>query len=292
MRVRLRGLIRTMPMLPAIVIMLVFLAGPILWALYGSLTNAALTGRNAADPQMVGLDNYVELFSSKVFPLSLTLTLLFTIFSGVIGQNGLGLGCALLLRNASKPVKLLFGLVFVGAWVLPEIVAAFAGYAFFHEHGTLNSILGLAGISGPVWLFVAPMAALILTNIWRGTTFSMMVYTAALDQIPQEINEAAMMDGTKPLQRFRYITLPMIRKSMSTNLMLTTLMTLSVFTLIYVMTAGGPGNDSMTLPVFAYQQAFKFSRIGYGTAIAVVILAIGAVFATFYVRMLKSEVDD
>jgi len=83
----------------------------------------------------------------------------------------------------------------------------------------------------------------------------------------------------------------MIRRSISTNFMLTTLQTLSVFTLIWVMTSGGPGTDSSTLPVLAYQQAFKFSKIGYGTAIATVMLLVGAVFSIVYIRMLKPEVD-
>jgi multiple sugar transport system permease protein len=83
----------------------------------------------------------------------------------------------------------------------------------------------------------------------------------------------------------------MIRRSISTNLMLTTLQTLGVFTLIWVMTGGGPGTDSSTLPVLAYQEAFKFAQVGYGTAIATVTLLVGAVFSLVYIRVLKPEVD-
>jgi multiple sugar transport system permease protein len=83
----------------------------------------------------------------------------------------------------------------------------------------------------------------------------------------------------------------MIRRSISTNLMLTTLQTLSVFTLIYVMTGGGPGTKSSTLPILAYQEAFKFSQLGLGTAIATILLIVGAVFSIVYIRALKPEVD-
>ena len=83
----------------------------------------------------------------------------------------------------------------------------------------------------------------------------------------------------------------MIRRSISTNLMLTTLQTLGVFTLIWVMTGGGPGTSSSTLPVLAYQQAFKFSQVGYGTAIATVTLLVGAIFSIVYIKALKPEVD-
>ncbi|MCS5731537.1 sugar ABC transporter permease [Herbiconiux moechotypicola] len=271
--------------------MLVFLLGPIVWALYGSLTNTALSGPNAANPQFVGLDNYRQLFTSPTFPLSVVLTLIFVVASAVVGQNGLGLGAALLLRRASKPVRLIVGLVFVGAWVLPEVVAAFAAYAFFHNTGTLNALLAGIGITGPNWLYTYPMVAVILANIWRGSTFSMLVYSAALNEIPDEIKESASIDGAGGFAMFRLITLPMIRRAMAANLLLTTLLTMSVFALIYIMTAGGPGFDSTTLPLLAYQEAFKFSRVGYGTTVAVVLLAIGAVFSVIYVRLLKPEVD-
>ncbi len=99
------------------------------------------------------------------------------------------------------------------------------------------------------------------------------------------------MDGASGVKRLVYITLPLIRRSISTNLMLTTLQTLSVFTLIFVMTGGGPGTESSTLPVLAYQEAFKFSQLGLGTAIATVLLLVGAVFSVIYIRALKPEVD-
>ena len=102
---------------------------------------------------------------------------------------------------------------------------------------------------------------------------------------------AAALDGANGWQTFFRITLPMIRRSISTNLMLTTLQTLGVFTLIYVMTGGGPGIESSTLPVLAYQEAFKFSQVGYGTAIATVTLLLGAIFAVVYIKVLKPEVD-
>ncbi|GAA2247195.1 sugar ABC transporter permease [Herbiconiux moechotypicola] len=290
-RTRVRSLIRAIPLAPAIILMLVFLLGPIVWALYGSLTNTALSGPNAANPQFVGLDNYRQLFTSPTFPLSVVLTLIFVVASAVVGQNGLGLGAALLLRRASKPVRLIVGLVFVGAWVLPEVVAAFAAYAFFHNTGTLNALLAGIGITGPNWLYTYPMVAVILANIWRGSTFSMLVYSAALNEIPDEIKESASIDGAGGFAMFRLITLPMIRRAMAANLLLTTLLTMSVFALIYIMTAGGPGFDSTTLPLLAYQEAFKFSRVGYGTTVAVVLLAIGAVFSVIYVRLLKPEVD-
>jgi len=179
------------------------------------------------------------------------------------------------------------GTAVVAAWVLPEIVAAFAAYAYFSKDGTLNQLLGSLGLGRPEWLYAFPMVAVMLANTWRGTAFSMLVYRAALNDVPVEISEAAQMDGARGWQRLLFITLPIIRGSIATNLMLITLQTLAVFTLVWVMTAGGPANASATLPVLAYQEAFKFGDIGYGTAVASVLILIGAVFGAVYIRLLK-----
>ncbi|GEK21846.1 carbohydrate ABC transporter permease [Cellulomonas xylanilytica] len=285
------ALTRVLPLAPAVLLLLLFLAGPIVYSLYGSLTNTALTGYKAANPDFVGLDNYANLFSSPEFWKSVWLTILFVGASAVIGQNVLGMLLALLMRSSVKPLRSIVGGLVVTAWVLPEIVAAFALYAFFSTDGTLNSMLGWLGLGGTTWLITFPMFAVIMANVWRGTAFSMMVYNAALSEVPPEITEAAEIDGAGTVQRFFRITLPMIRRSISTNLMLTTLQTLGVFTLIWVMTGGGPGTASSTLPVLAYQQAFKFSQVGYGTAIATVTLLVGAIFSIIYIKALKPEVD-
>jgi multiple sugar transport system permease protein len=138
-------------------------------------------------------------------------------------------------------------------------------------------------------LYAAPIIAVSLANIWRGTAFSMLVYSAALSEIPKEIEESAEMDGAGGWRRLAFVTLPMITRAIMTNLMLITLQTLSVFGLIFAMTRGGPGTKSQTLPLYMYEQAFSFSQIGYGTAIALVMLAIGAIFSLIYLRGLNTE---
>ena len=291
MAVTSRGVARVVPLAPAVVLLALFMLGPVVWSFYGSFTNAALTGPAALSPEWIGLDNYTALLGDPDFPKSLWLTVVFLFASAVVGQNVLGIALAGLLRSAVKPVRSIASTVVVAAWVLPEIVAAFAAYAFFHADGTLNAMLGGIGITGPDWLYSTPMLAVILANIWRGTAFSMMVYSAALAEVPPELTEAAQLDGANGMQRLAWVTLPVIRRSISTNLMLTTLQTLSVFTLIYVMTGGGPGTDSSTLPILAYQEAFKFAQVGYGTAIATVMIIVGAVFSVIYIRALRPEVD-
>lgn len=266
---------------------MVFLAGPIGWALAGSLTNRGLSGPRAANPAFVGFDNFTRLFADPVLPLSIGVTVIFVLGSAVIGQNVLGMLLAVLFRSGSRVVTGVVGTLVVTAWVVPEIVAGFIGYAFFSRDGSLNQILAIFGIDGPNWLYAVPVLAIVLANTWRGTAFSMMIYRAALDDVPPPVIESSMLDGANGWQRFRLITVPMLRGTIFTNLLLTTLQTLSVFTLIWVMTGGGPGERSSTLPVLAYSEAFRFGDIGYGNAIAVVMLALGAAFSVLYVISLR-----
>src|SRR5690606_6846071 len=149
---------------------------------------------------------------------------------------------------------------------------------------------GVLGIDGPEWLYSVPMLAIVLGNVWRGTAFSMLVYQASLSEVPSELTEAAQVDGAGSVRRFWHITLPIIRHAVLTNLMLITLQTIGMFTLIYVLTAGGPNDATQTLPVLMYDQAFELNDLGYGAAISLVLLLVGGLFALAYARSFKEEV--
>ncbi|MGI5428698.1 carbohydrate ABC transporter permease [Streptomyces sp. CA-179760] len=280
--------VRILPLTPAVVLLLLFLAGPIAYCVYIAFTDLQLTGQ--AQESFVGLDNFTRAFGDEAFLNAVWLTLVFTVLSSLIGQNTLGLALAALMQRASKPVRTLTGGIVVTAWVLPEVVAGFLLYAFFRREGTLNAILDWLHLPSQNWLFTLPILAVSFANVWRGTAFSMLVYSAALNEIPKEITEAAEVDGASGRRRLWHITLPMIRRSIGTNLMLNTLQTLSVFGLIWVMTRGGPGGRSQTLPLFMYEQAFQNSLIGYGTAVALLLLLVGSLFSLIYLRLLRTEV--
>ncbi|MFE7956701.1 MULTISPECIES: carbohydrate ABC transporter permease [unclassified Streptomyces] len=283
-----RLLPRTLPLVPALALLLLFLAGPIAYCAWIAFTDLQLTGQ--AHSSFVGLDNFRRAFADEEFLNAVWLTLVFTVVSSLLGQNTLGLALAALMRRASKPVRTLTGGIVVTAWVLPEVVAGFLLYAFFRKEGTLNAVLHWLHLPSQNWLFTLPILAVSFANVWRGTAFSMLVYSAALAEIPQEITEAAEVDGAGGPRRLWHITLPMIRRSIATNLMLNTLQTLSVFGLIWVMTRGGPGGKSETLPLFMYEQAFQNSMIGYGTAVALLLLVVGSLFSVVYLRLLRTEV--
>ncbi|GHE09826.1 carbohydrate ABC transporter permease [Streptomyces alanosinicus] len=283
-----RRLVRSLPLAPTVVLLLLFLAGPIAYCVYIAFTDLQLTGQ--AHSSFTGFANFRHAFGDPEFRNAVWLTLVFTVLSSLVGQNTLGLALAALMKRASKPVRTLTGGVVITAWVLPEVVAGFLLYAFFRREGTLNAILDGLHLPRQNWLFTLPILAVSFANVWRGTAFSMLVYSAALDEIPSEITEAAEVDGAGGWRRMWHITLPMIRRSIGTNLMLNTLQTLSVFGLIWVMTRGGPGNKSQTLPLFMYEQAFQNSMIGYGTAVALLLLLVGSLFSVVYLRLLRTEV--
>lgn len=283
-----RRVARWLPLAPATTLLLLFLAGPVAYCVWLAFTDTQLTGQATAS--FVGLANFRRAFGDPDFRNAVVLTLVFTVVSSLIGQNSLGFALAALMRHASKAVRTATGTVVVAAWVVPEIVAGFLLYTFFNRRGTLNAVLELLHLPQQNWLFTLPILAVSFANVWRGTAFSMLVYSAALAEIPQDVTEAAEVDGARGLRRFWHITLPLLRRSIGTNLMLNTLQTLSVFGLIWAMTRGGPGNRSQTLPVFMYDQAFLKSLIGYGTAVALLLLVVGALFAAVYVRLLREEV--
>ncbi|WP_367131276.1 MULTISPECIES: carbohydrate ABC transporter permease [Streptomyces] len=280
--------LRLLPLAPATALLLLFLAGPVAYCVVIAFTDTQLTGQASAS--FVGLANFRRAFADDGFRNAVVLTLVFTVLSSIVGQNSLGLALAGLMRRASRPVRTLTGAVVLTAWVLPEIVAGFLLYTFFNRRGTLNAVLDWLHLPAQNWLFTLPVLAVSFANVWRGTAFSMLVYSAALAGIPQEVTEAAEVDGASGPRRLWHVTLPMIRRSVATNLMLNTLQTLSVFGLIWAMTRGGPGNRSQTLPVYMYDQAFQKSLIGYGTAVALLLLLVGALFSVVYLRLMREEV--
>jgi multiple sugar transport system permease protein len=275
-------------MAPALGIMGLFFAGPIIWSVYIAFTNKALTGVGAQHPKWVGFANFTHMFQDPLFVHSLVLTAIFVIGSAIIGQNTLGFLIALLERGKNSFVTRALNTFIIAAWVMPEIVAGFCWYAFLYQGGTLDTFLQHFGLSQD-WLYTTPMLAIIIANIWRGTAFSMLVYSAGLSDVPAELLEAAKVDGASQISLLRRVIIPLLRRSIVTNLMLITLQTLASFTLIFVLTAGGPGEASQTTPLYIYQQALQLYDISYGTAMCIVLLLIGALFSVVYIKLIRVE---
>jgi multiple sugar transport system permease protein len=213
--------------------------------------------------------------------------LVFLVGSAIVGQSVLGMVLALLMRRALRTIRLTVGAIVVAMWVLPEITAALIWYAFTQAHGTLAIITGRPAHD---FLVGSPLVVVSIANLWRNVAFSMLVYSAGLRNLPPEVDEAAALEGASAMRRLFSVTLPLLRPTIVTNLLLVTLLNLSEFTLIYAMTQGGPGVSTMTLPLYVYQQAFTFYQLGYGTAIALVLVVIGALFSLVFVRASRTDV--
>ncbi|GAA3664338.1 sugar ABC transporter permease [Nonomuraea antimicrobica] len=273
-------------MAPALLLVAAFLVFPALWVLYLGLTNYRLTGVAAAEPEFVGLGNLLDAISNPEFWNSTWLTVQFVLGSAVIGQVGLGFTIAWLLRDRRGTLKRLVEGLVILAWILPSAIVSFLWVALLdRDGGTLNALLGLPGFA---WLLDHPMLSIIVFNTWRGTAFSMMLYGAALGNVPPSHLESARLAGASGWQQLRDVVFPHIRGHILTNLLLISLWTFNDFT-PFLLTAGGPDGRSEVLAVHVYKVALQGGELGYGAAVSTVILLINLVVAVFYLRLLRSK---
>ena len=271
---------------PALILVLAFLVVPAAWTVYLGVTDYRLTGIQAANPEFVGLDNFKAALVDPDFRNSLWLTLLFVLGSAIIGQTVAGFALAWTLRSVPKIVRSVVETLVLLAWILPSSIVAFLWVAYLSgDGGTLNALLQT---SGTEWLLEHPMASIIVFNTWRGTAFSMLLFSAALGAVPPSQLESARLAGAGPFAQLRDVVLPHIRGHVLTNTLLISLWTFNDFS-PYLLTAGGPNHASETLPVFIYNKALYGGQLGYGSAISFIMLLINLVIALFYVRLLRER---
>ena len=271
---------------PALLVVAAFLVFPALWTLYLGTTNYRLTGYAARHPQNVRLDNYKNVVQDPAFHHSLWLTFEYVIGSAVIGQAILGFTIAWILRDTAGWLKRLIEGVVLLAWILPSSVVAFLWVALLdRDNGTLNALINTPGTA---WAIEHPMAVIIVFNTWRGTAFSMLLYSAALTGVPPSQLATARMFGANSWQQLRDVVFPHIRGHILTNLLLISLWTFNDFT-PYQITAGGPDDKSAILPVYIYRTALFDGQMGLGAAISLLMLIVNLVVALVYLRLLRER---
>jgi multiple sugar transport system permease protein len=271
---------------PAIGLLGLLFIFPVAYACYLGFTDLSLVGRHSHDYGFTGLDNITRMLGDYVFVKSSQLTAIFVLGSAIIGQSVLGMVLALLLRNAFMPIRNIVASIVIVCWVLPEITVALIWYAFSQAGGTLSLLLGHPKTD---YLVLVPMLIVSTANLWRNVAFSMLVFSAGLRNLPTEVLEAAEVEGASAWRRYWLVVIPLLRPTIVTNLLLITILNLSEFTLIYAMTQGGPGTDTMTLPLYVYQEAFVFNQLGYGTAISLVLVLFGALLSLLFVRAARTQ---
>ena len=266
---------------PSMLFIGVFLLVPAFWTLYLGLTNYKLVGVEALKPSFVGLANFEKALQDPQFLSSLKLTVIYVIGSAILGQALLGFILAWVLNELSPRIRNFVELIVIFSWIVPGSVVAFLWFAFFNkEEGTLNAILGVE----VDWLLDYPMLSIIIFNIWRGTAFSMLLFSAAIASIPKSHLEVARVAGASKFQQLRKIVLPTARAYILTNMLLITLWTFNDFG-PYLLTGGGPGGETQTLPIFIYDSALRYLDFGYGSAIAAIMLFLNLILSLIVIRM-------
>jgi multiple sugar transport system permease protein len=266
---------------PATILLVTIFLVPIVIAFYLAFTNLQLLGPNALHPQFTGLANAERMVADPVFVQSVGLTILFIVSCALIGQTVAGLALALLMQRSSTFTRATVSTIALVGWALPEVTVAFAWYAFAQAGGVLGGLL-----QSPTenYLTTWPFVIVSIANVWHTLAFSMLIFLAGLRNVPPQLLEAAALEGTSYFGVLRRVTFPLLRPVFVTSWLVGIVQNISVFTLIYVMTQGGPNNATMTLPVYIYQQSFTYYELGYGSAIALVLLVIGGAFGVFFVR--------
>lgn len=275
--------------LPAVSLLMMFFIGPVLMTVGYSMTNISLSGEAAKNIKFVGFDNFLNLFKQPGVGQVIYNTMIFLLFSGVIGQQVLGFILALLMKKRVRGVKMFVGLTVSAGWIAPEAVAIVLFSCVLAPSGVLNTILGFIGIDPVLWLVKYSLVSIIIANIWKGCAYSMMMFQAALDNVPEDIMEAAEIDGASGIQRLFRITIPMIKGNLTTNFMVITMRTLGTLGLVRGLTGGGPGRSSTTLSLLMYQKAFGSFQIGFGMAISVILLVVGVVLSVIYAKLVDGK---
>ncbi len=243
----------------------------------------------------VGFDNYRTIIN-RVIPGLFTHILPATasyVIGSIIGQLGFGFFIAIILNQYFIKRKGLFRAFIILPWVTSSIVIAISWRFMFDPRlGVLNYILQMLGNTDPpTWLNDLSLVriCLIVANIWHGMAFSFIIQTAGLQSIPEELYEAAVVDGANAMQKFSFITLPIMRPFVLLNLILTSMHTINSFDLIYAMTNGGPLYLTEVISVHLYHRAFDYGRMGEGSAVAVMILLLNLVLTFFYMRINRKK---
>ena len=243
----------------------------------------------------VGLQNYRAIFAIPQFGMVLRISLTWTLGS-VVSEALVGGAVALLVNRAFRGRGLFRALLLV-PWVMPAVVTAVIWRWLYHaEFGVVNQILAPLGLfpEKENWLGDPKTAlwAVIVANVWRGFPFWMTMILAGLQAIEPEIYQAARVDGASAWQLFRYITLPNLRVVLTITSILSFVGNFNNFTLIYALTQGGPVDSTKILPIFIWENAFKFTRFGEAAALATFFAVLMAIAIVIYARVLRLRSRD
>lgn len=273
--------------LPALIFLVLILAYPVFRGLLISLYHFNLA--SFSPPRFTGLQNYFVEFTDAQFLGALWHTLYITSVAIFI-ELVVALPLALLFNEEFPGRRILLGLTLL-PWMVAPVVAALTWAQLLNQtYGIVDYLLVRMGLVRTAigWLSDPTLALQVMigVDVWHETPFVMIVLLAGLQGISKEPYEAAMLDGAGPWQRFRFVTLPMLRPAIALALLMRTMIALRFFDIPWVMTGGGPAGATEVLGTRAYKAAFLGFNLGQGAAIATVILVLSLVVSIAYIRML------
>jgi ABC-type sugar transport system permease subunit len=276
--------------LPVAIVIALFAIYPIIHAVRMSFYQYLLTRPNVHP--FVGLGNFINVITSYYFKESIQITGVYTVAT-VLGVIVYGLGVALLMNTKirlSTPLKI----VILLPWALPAVVSGLLWKWILNaDFGILNGILYALGLIDSYIPFLADptlaKASLIMAHIWKEGPLVAIFFLAGLQLIPDELYEAAKIDGGSSWKTFRHVTLPLLRPVFLVVIVYETMTAILTFDTIYVMTGGGPANSTALISWFAYAEIFKSLNLGNGIALAIIIALITLVLIILYLRVLQSE---
>ncbi|MCY7752679.1 carbohydrate ABC transporter permease [Bacillus haynesii] len=277
---------------PAVLFMLALIGYPLIYNMILSFQNVSLTNIASQDISFIGIDNYERLAQDKVFWASLKNTLLYTAGS-VVFQFAIGFLLALFFSMKFRLAPFLRGLMMV-SWLIPLTVTALLfKFMMASNEGVFNQLLLSWGmIDNPIpWLSDPNIAiwSVIIANIWVGIPFNMLLISAGLSSLPEDVYESASLDGANAFQKFIHLTLPLLRPVITVVMMLGFIYTFKVFDLVFVMTGGGPVHATEVLSTVSYRYSFDEFQFSMGAASANVLFFILLLVSLVYLRLIKKD---
>ena len=263
---------------PAIILLIVFLVIPFIWAIYLSFTNQRLIPNPNLPTEIVGFRNYIRLFEDEAFLRGLLNNFYFVAVVVPI-QTCLALGLAILINQELKGMNIFRTIYFGPVVTAMTVVAIVWTFLYNPGKGLINAFLYAIsfGKLGPYdWLLDTKLVfpAIMFLSIWQGVGFQMIIFLAGLQEIPSSLYEAAQVDGANKWQQFTNITLPQLRNTTIFVVLSTTILAFKLFDQVKVMTNGGPQNASMTTMVHVVEMGWGQLKVGYASAISILFFLI------------------
>lgn len=276
--------------IPCFLFVTLFAFYPIVYSFYLSFHRIVLGLPHLGQP-FVGLDNYRELLRDGVALHSLVNTLLF-VFTTTFFEIIFGLVIALIINRAFRGRGLVRAAVLV-PWAIPTVVSSqMWRFIFNDKYGLLNFFLFGSDVSAyKAWLAepAYAFAAIVAADVWKASSFAGLLMLAGLQTIPEDLYEAARIDGASAWQQFRKVTLPLLKPAILVALLFRTMDAFRVFDLVFVMTQGGPADATNVLQFYGYKKIFAEGLMGYGSTISVLVFLITFAVALIYIKVVGTR---